>query len=32
VAGATATTSAEEEDDVEDLLEGFQYSLVLGDD
>lgn len=31
VAGATATTPAEEDDEVEDLLEGFQYSLVLGD-
>ena len=33
VVGATTTTPAEEDDDeVEDLLEGFQYSLVLGDD
>jgi hypothetical protein len=32
VVGAAATASAEEEDEVEDLLEGFQYSLVLGDD
>jgi hypothetical protein len=32
VVGATATTPAEEDDEVEDLLEGFQYSLVLGDD
>ena len=32
VVGAAATTSAEEDDEVEDLLEGFQYSLVLGDD
>ena len=28
---ATATTTAEE-DEVENLLEGFQYSLVLGED
>ena len=27
-----ATTPAEEDDEVEDLLEGFQYSLVMGDD
>ena len=32
VVGAAATTSAKEDDEVEDLLEGFQYSLVLGDD
>jgi hypothetical protein len=32
IVGVTATTPAEEEDEVEDLLEGFQYSLVLGDD
>ena len=32
VVGATTTTPAEEDDEVEDLLEGFQYSLVLGDD
>jgi hypothetical protein len=32
VVGAAAATPAEEEDEVEDLLEGFQYSLVLGDD
>jgi hypothetical protein len=32
VVGATATTPAEEDDELEDLLEGFQYSLVLGDD
>ena len=32
VLGATAATPAEDEDEVEDLLEGFQYSLVLGDD
>ena len=32
VVGATTTTPAEEEDEVEDLLERFQYSLVLGDD
>jgi hypothetical protein len=32
VVGAAATASAEEDDEVEDLLEGFQYSLVLGDD
>ena len=32
VVGAAATTPAEEDDEVEDLLEGFQYSLVLGDD
>jgi hypothetical protein len=32
VVGATTATPAEEEDEVEDLLEGFQYSLVLGDD
>jgi hypothetical protein len=29
---AKVTTPAEEDDEVEDLLEGFQYSLVLGDD
>jgi hypothetical protein len=32
VLGAKVTTPAEEDDEVEDLLEGFQYSLVLGDD
>jgi hypothetical protein len=32
VVGAKGTTPAEEDDEVEDLLEGFQYSLVLGDD
>jgi hypothetical protein len=32
VVGAAATASAVEDDEVEDLLEGFQYSLVLGDD
>jgi hypothetical protein len=32
VLGAAAATPAEEDDEVEDLLEGFQYSLVLGDD
>ena len=32
VDGAKVTTPAEEDDEVEDLLEGFQYSLVLGDD
>ena len=32
VVGATTTTPTEEDDEVEDLLEGFQYSLVLGDD
>jgi hypothetical protein len=32
VDGATTTTPAEEDDEVEDLLEGFQYLLVLGDD
>ena len=32
VVGAKVTTPAEEDDEVEDLLEGFQYSLVLGDD
>jgi len=32
VVGAAAATPAEEEDEVEDLLEGFQYSLVLGED
>jgi len=32
VVGAEVTTPAEEDDEVEDLLEGFQYSLVLGDD
>lgn len=32
VLGTAATTPAEEDDEVEDLLEGFQYSLVLGDD
>ena len=32
VDGATTATPAEEDDEVEDLLEGFQYSLVLGDD
>ena len=32
VISATATTPAEEDDEVEDLLEGLQYSLVLGDD
>jgi hypothetical protein len=30
--GAAAAIPAEEDDEVEDLLEGFQYSLVLGDD
>ena len=30
--GAAATTPDEEDDEVEDLLEGFQYSLVMGDD
>lgn len=30
--GATITAPAEEEDEVEGLLEGFQYSLVLGED
>jgi hypothetical protein len=30
--GATTTTPAEEDDEVEGLLEGFQYSLVLGED
>ena len=29
---SAATISAEEDDEVEDLLEGFQYSLVLGED
>jgi hypothetical protein len=32
VVGAAAATPAEEDDEVEDLLEGFQYSLVLGED
>lgn len=32
VVGARNTTPAEEDDEVEDLLEGFQYSLVLGED
>ena len=32
VVGAAAATPGEEDDEVEDLLEGFQYSLVLGDD
>ena len=32
VVGAKGTTPAEEDDEVEDLLEAFQYSLVLGDD
>jgi hypothetical protein len=32
VVGAAATTPADEDDEVEDLLEGFQYSLVLGHD
>ncbi len=32
VAYAAAAIPAEEDDEVEDLLEGFQYSLVLGDD
>ena len=32
VVDAAAATPAEEDDEVEDLLEGFQYSLVLGDD
>jgi hypothetical protein len=32
VVGATATTPAEEDDEVEDLLEGLQYTLVLGED
>jgi hypothetical protein len=32
VVGATATTPTEEVDEVEDILEGFQYSLVLGED
>ena len=32
VVGAKVTTPAEEDEEVEDLLEGFQYSLVLGDD
>jgi hypothetical protein len=32
VAGAAATTPAEEDDEVEDLLEGFHYTLVLGGD
>ena len=32
VDGATTTTPAEEDDEVEDLLEGFQYSLVLGEE
>ena len=32
VVGAAATTFAEEDDEVEGLLEGFQYSLVMGDD
>jgi hypothetical protein len=32
VVGAAAATPAEEDDEGEDLLEGFQYSLVLGDD
>ena len=32
VVGAKVTTPAEEDDEVEDLLEGFQYSLVLADD
>ena len=32
VVGATATTPAEEDDEVEDLLDAFQYSLILGDD
>jgi hypothetical protein len=30
--GAAAATPDEEDDDVEDLLEGFQYSLVLGEE
>jgi hypothetical protein len=30
--GATTTIPAEEDDEVEGLLEGFQYSLVLGED
>ena len=32
VVGAAATTPTDEDDEVEDLLEGLQYSLVLGDD
>ena len=32
VVDAAAATPAEEDDEVEDLLEGFQYSLVMGDD
>jgi hypothetical protein len=32
VADAAAATPAEEDEEVEDLLEGFQYSLVLGGD
>jgi hypothetical protein len=32
VVGAAAATPAEEDDEVEDLLEVFQYSLVLGED
>ena len=30
--GAAAATPDEEDDEVEDLLEGFQYSLVLGEE
>ena len=30
--GAEATRAAQEDDEVEELLEGYQYSLVLGDD
>ena len=32
VVGATTANPAEEDDEVEDLLEGFQYSWVLGED
>jgi hypothetical protein len=32
VLGAAATTPDQEDDEVEDLLEGFQYTLVLGED
>jgi hypothetical protein len=32
IGSSAAKTPAEEDDEVEDLLEGFQYSLVLGED
>lgn len=32
IGDSAATTPAEEDDEVENLLEGFQYSLVLGED